>query len=383
VRVLLGIALCALLATTPAAADVASLLHPESPLGPVLESHAGAGVRSFGPTHSPVGSGFGGFGGGSPSINYSQPCPVGLTFNGPSSLPCMFVPTVPGPVVPPPGLLIAPIKSTEPEVEPQAPRDEVDGGRDAAADEATAVAPPQDAMSARGAGDATPAPLPPPRPTGLAAALALAGPALPVAGWLAALLLAGGALVAILLARRRAGLPLLPLGQKNGRARATVRDAVLEAVRANPGIHKQGLVRHLGRSNGTIEHHLDRLVAAGEVVLVRRNGYNCHFAAAGVDRRIMGAAAVLKSETARSLLQAVAATPGLGLTVAARALGASVSTIHYHLGRLAEAGLVQVHAAGSARHVHPTPLAHQALATWAGAAPASDAGSQAPSLATT
>lgn len=120
-----------------------------------------------------------------------------------------------------------------------------------------------------------------------------------------------------------------------------IRARMMQAIEAQPGLHHQDLVRLVGKGNGTVEHHLAKLVQAGRVVRHKSAGYACYFVKGQVDRRVMAAAPVLKSKVARALLETARLHPGSSLAAVARAEGVAVPTVHYHLRRLQAAGLIR------------------------------------------
>jgi len=121
-----------------------------------------------------------------------------------------------------------------------------------------------------------------------------------------------------------------------------VRAEIHQAIEARPGIHQQDLVRLVGKGNGTVEHHLRKLLDAGLVTRVQGTGYTCYFLKGSTDRHTMAAAPVLKSPIAQAVLEAARLRPGVPPSVLARELGVSPPTISYHLRRLESAGLVTV-----------------------------------------
>ncbi len=136
------------------------------------------------------------------------------------------------------------------------------------------------------------------------------------------------------------------------------RAQIQQLVQAEPGIHFQDLARRLNLGRGNLEHHLRKLVAAGLLSKVPSNGYTCYFPKGTVDRRLMAAAPLLRSEGGRAVLDAVREQPGRSGRELAAALGLSQSTVSYHLRRLEEAGLVFGGGAG----VRLSPLGEQAAA---------------------
>ena len=118
-----------------------------------------------------------------------------------------------------------------------------------------------------------------------------------------------------------------------------IRRRIHAAIEARPGIHYQALLRAVKEPNGTVEHHLGKLVAAGLVKRARGTGYTCYFPQdAAADA--MAAAPALRADVAQRLLGLLQRRPGITIQEAARILGVSGGTVHYHLERLRRSGLV-------------------------------------------
>jgi predicted transcriptional regulator len=139
------------------------------------------------------------------------------------------------------------------------------------------------------------------------------------------------------------------------------RARINELIRAEPGIHFQDLARRVGLGRGTLDHHLRKLVDAELVTIRRSGGYACCFpkGSGAIDRRLMDAAPVLRSQGGRAVLQVVARRPGTSNRDLAMELGLAPSTVSYHLKKLELAGLVLPDPAAGVRL---TPLGEQAKA---------------------
>lgn len=143
-----------------------------------------------------------------------------------------------------------------------------------------------------------------------------------------------------------------------------LRAQITQLVEAEPGIHFQELVRRLDAGRGTMEHHLRKLVAANVLSIQVSQGFTCFFPKGKVDRHLMAAAPVLKSDGARQVLQAIQAQPGRAAQDIAAAIGLTASTVNYHLKRLVTSGLVVHERRGRFILLTPTPLGTQALGAW-------------------
>lgn len=139
------------------------------------------------------------------------------------------------------------------------------------------------------------------------------------------------------------------------------RRRIVEAVRAEPGIHFRGLKRRLDVGRGILQHHLDKLVQAGYLAEHGAEAYRCYFAQGQVDRRVMEVADRLRADGARAVLDAVRHRPGSSLTEVAEAADVSASTAGYHLDKLAEAGLVHKARNGPSLAVDLTDLGSRAV----------------------
>lgn len=143
-----------------------------------------------------------------------------------------------------------------------------------------------------------------------------------------------------------------------------LRAQITSLVESEPGIHFQELVRRLDAGRGTMEHHLRKLVAANVLTMQVSQGFTCFFPKGKVDRHLMAAAPVLKSEGARQVLQCIQEQPGRAAQDVAAAIGLTPSTVNYHLKRLQQSGLVSAERSGRFILLTPTPLGTQALGAW-------------------
>jgi len=123
------------------------------------------------------------------------------------------------------------------------------------------------------------------------------------------------------------------------------RARIADLVAADPGVHFQELGRRSGIPNGTLVHHLSKLVA-GDLVVAHRSGrYTCYFPKQ-VSPSVRSNAGLTKSGGAKAILAAIQARPGLTMQDVAMQCGLQASTVTYHVHRLAEAGMVDVNRDG-------------------------------------
>lgn len=118
-----------------------------------------------------------------------------------------------------------------------------------------------------------------------------------------------------------------------------VRRRIATLVEAQPGIHYQALVRAAGVANGTLEHHMRKLLEAGLVTQRKGPGYTCYFPK-GTGAALMSAAPALKSPGAQRILAAIEASPGSPSKAIAEQAGVDAATVTHHVERLRLAGLV-------------------------------------------
>lgn len=119
------------------------------------------------------------------------------------------------------------------------------------------------------------------------------------------------------------------------------RSRIMDAVASQPGIHFKELRRLTGIPNGALVHHLRKLTDSGILVAQRSGRYVCYFGRA-VDAGQLRSVEAVKAAGARKLLEAVQREPGLGPEAIASRCGLAVSTVHYHMARLEQAGLLRV-----------------------------------------
>jgi predicted transcriptional regulator len=132
------------------------------------------------------------------------------------------------------------------------------------------------------------------------------------------------------------------------------RSRIMRLVEAQPGLHFNGLLRLAGMGNGTLAHHLDVLVKNGRVRRVPSGGYTCYFPNA---RGVSGVSPMPRSPGAQKVMQAIRARPGISNLEVAHHTGLDPGTVHYHVQRLAHAGLVRPLREGRTVRLHAAPQA--------------------------
>lgn len=117
------------------------------------------------------------------------------------------------------------------------------------------------------------------------------------------------------------------------------RARILEIVQAEPGIHSEDLRRRTGLAQGTLQHHVRKLVETGVLVRRRAGRYTCYHAPGAAGVRGLETEAVGRSAAARRILAALEDDPSLSGAALAQRLGMSRQSVHYHLKRLRASGL--------------------------------------------
>lgn len=158
------------------------------------------------------------------------------------------------------------------------------------------------------------------------------------------------------------GLPFLPGWTRLSRDELLdheTRAGIVDVLQERPGLHIAGIADALEIQESTARHHLAKLRDADLLVERSAAGYVCYFPAGDVDRRMMDALPVLRSDAARRVLEAVIAEPGASNQAIAEAVDLAPSTVNHHVQRLEEAGLVERERRGRRVAVHPTPTAER------------------------
>jgi DNA-binding transcriptional ArsR family regulator len=119
-----------------------------------------------------------------------------------------------------------------------------------------------------------------------------------------------------------------------------VRRRLYERVRADPGLSLSDLAQRMGLSWGNTVHHLGVLRRSGLVVSLRHGRYRRWFVA-GQEPGERAQVAALRNATSARVAKAVLESPGLSQKQLADRLGMTPQAVHWHLVRLAGAGLVR------------------------------------------
>lgn len=164
----------------------------------------------------------------------------------------------------------------------------------------------------------------------------------PVAGMVAAG--AGLALLAAVAVWQNGGalLPLFSRVAKKDVLDHETRAALYEAVKAEPGVSPHGLVATMGVGWSTVVYHLSVLERNDLVVAVRDGRYRRYFDRTSGrfanGRKLV--VSVLKNEKSAAIAAHIRANPGLVQRRIAERFGLAASSVHWHVKRLVDAGLV-------------------------------------------
>lgn len=140
-----------------------------------------------------------------------------------------------------------------------------------------------------------------------------------------------------------------------------VRRDIVGLVESNPGIHFSEIVRRLGLGNGNADHHVRHLVAHRLLAEVKAEGFTCYYVPGAVGADAARGLPSLKSAGARSVLREIARRPGINAKEVAQAVNMSGPTVHYHVVRLHEGGLIDSDRTPHGLALRPTDLATRAL----------------------
>lgn len=130
-------------------------------------------------------------------------------------------------------------------------------------------------------------------------------------------------------------------------APSSLRPAVLEVVRKEPGATAAAVADAMGVAYNTARYHLDRLEGDGDVVRRRFGGRVRFFdAEADLDRRDQRRLAAIRSPTRRRILRLLTVEGAMSVSELSGRVDRAVSTVSGHLRRLRARGLVVREAVG-------------------------------------
>lgn len=118
------------------------------------------------------------------------------------------------------------------------------------------------------------------------------------------------------------------------------RAKIMEAVRAQPGIHMNEVGRITGLRGGNLDHHVRYLERSERLKLRSMGGYTCLFPP-DVGRAVVEAAPALRHPTARQVMSQIEGRPGVTAKEVAEALRVAPSTVAHHVQRLRDCGVIE------------------------------------------
>lgn len=136
-------------------------------------------------------------------------------------------------------------------------------------------------------------------------------------------------------------------------------------VDAHPGVTMSAAREALGMGWGTFYHHLQKLLRVGVIqaakfgrrrLLYSRSTENLRPSIAWSD--------VVYGDSARRIAQAIASQPGMSILELSERLGETPRVVYYHVRRMSLHGLVTSSSPTRYRHLSPTPVLLEWLATW-------------------
>lgn len=117
------------------------------------------------------------------------------------------------------------------------------------------------------------------------------------------------------------------------------RNAIVDCVDENPGIHFNELVRSVSLATGQVQYHMYSLIEENEVEEFSLYG-KTHYYPTEYPEEDRGAVALLRRETAREVVLYLVENGESRPDEIADELGIARSTLEWHLGRLVDQGLV-------------------------------------------
>lgn len=117
------------------------------------------------------------------------------------------------------------------------------------------------------------------------------------------------------------------------------RATIATAIERHPGVHFNGLVRHLDMAPGQVQYHLRRLHSDDSVVVEKLYG-RTHYYPPGYDSWERRACGLLRRETAGDIVAYLLANGPTAPADIAADLDLARSTVSWHLDRLEEQDVV-------------------------------------------
>lgn len=136
-----------------------------------------------------------------------------------------------------------------------------------------------------------------------------------------------------------------------------VRERIFETIRARPGIAATDLARAANVAWGTTIYHLDVLEQTRMVTSVREGRHRRYFLNGQPLEASKKAIAILHNPVTADIAERVARAPGITQKELSLQTGMSPQALHWHLTRLANAGMLRKERAGRAVNLFAAPAA--------------------------
>ena len=125
------------------------------------------------------------------------------------------------------------------------------------------------------------------------------------------------------------------------------RRKIYECIRTNPGIHMRGIGKKTDITLGTLRYHIGMLQKSHAIATVEDRGYTHYYENSGTysteEQQVLKH---LQNATTRKILRVLATHPSATRTDIAESVGIAGSTVTWHMKRLAEDGVIDVHSEG-------------------------------------
>ncbi|MCG1002594.1 MULTISPECIES: winged helix-turn-helix transcriptional regulator [Halobacterium] len=118
------------------------------------------------------------------------------------------------------------------------------------------------------------------------------------------------------------------------------RDRITSHVHDDPGVHFNAVVRETDLAAGQVQHHVRRLLDAGDLAVERISG-RTHYFPPTYDDWERGVVALARRETARDAISYLLDAGPSRPTEVADSVGVARSTLEHHLDALTDRGVVE------------------------------------------
>jgi predicted transcriptional regulator len=128
---------------------------------------------------------------------------------------------------------------------------------------------------------------------------------------------------------------------------STIRNTLYSLIRSRPGISFVELLQVTGISRGALTYHMTLMRFSGKIILLENHGITSYFENTGkYDQGEQKVLKYLRQDTDRQILVTLAASPMMSRRDFEHMLGISGPTITWHMKRLIDDGLLDIHKDG-------------------------------------